>query len=322
MAVEEANREGGCKGIPFRLVHAWSANPWGNGAGEIARIAYRDHVWAFLGSIDGATTHILEQIAAKALLTVLSPVSTDGSVNKANVPWIFSCMPPDARYAALLGSAALEAAGGSPLLLISGTDHDSRAAVAEILSFLSHRGTRPLRHLEIRPGGGDVADLGSRIGSPAPAAALVVADALDSARVVVRLREAGFGGSILGGPSLGRRAFVESAGSAAEGALFPFLCDPAFASTPFARDFSSRQGRGPDCATAQTHDAMRLLVAAVREAGLNRPRIRDAVQALSPWSGGAGAVEWDNLGQNLRPARLGTIRGGESVPLAPARSIP
>ena len=60
---------------------------------------------------------------------------------------------------------------------------------------------------------------------------------------------------------------------------------------------------------------MRLLVAAVREAGLNRARIRDAVRELSPWHGITGVIDWDPLGQNQRPVRLGMIRDGRVVPM-------
>ena len=58
-----------------------------------------------------------------------------------------------------------------------------------------------------------------------------------------------------------------------------------------------------------TYDAVQLLVAAVRQAGLNRARIGDALRDLSPWDGVAGTVRWDTLGGNTRPAHLGTVAG-------------
>jgi branched-chain amino acid transport system substrate-binding protein len=45
-------------------------------------------------------------------------------------------------------------------------------------------------------------------------------------------------------------------------------------------------------------------VAAIRKTGLNRARLRDAIQALSPYQGVSGRIEWDALGRNTRPPRL------------------
>ena len=60
------------------------------------------------------------------------------------------------------------------------------------------------------------------------------------------------------------------------------------------------------------YDATRILVAAIRKAGLNRARIRDAVEELAPWSGVSGVIRWDALGRNSRPVHLGTVRDGHA----------
>jgi len=117
---------------------------------------------------------------------------------------------------------------------------------------------------------------------------------------------------------MGRRRFVDEAGSAAEGVVFPLLLSPGPAAAPFAEAFRARFGRPADYAAAYTYDAIGLLVAAIGKAGLNRARIGDAVRDLSPWTGVTGTVTWDALGSNARPAPLGTVRGGATVVLEPA----
>jgi len=51
------------------------------------------------------------------------------------------------------------------------------------------------------------------------------------------------------------------------------------------------------------------VASAMRKAGLNRARIRDAVRALAPWPGASGDVTWDALGRNERVVALGVWRG-------------
>ncbi|MGB5752976.1 MAG: ABC transporter substrate-binding protein, partial [Thermoanaerobaculia bacterium] len=102
LAVEEANEAGGLHGLPVRLVPRWSENPWGTGVGQVARMVHEDQVWAILGSVDGSGTHLAEQVVAKARLALVSPVSTDESVNLAGVPWMFSLAPGDHLWAPLI----------------------------------------------------------------------------------------------------------------------------------------------------------------------------------------------------------------------------
>jgi branched-chain amino acid transport system substrate-binding protein len=289
-AIEEANREGGYKGLPFRLVPAWAENPWTAGAGVLARLIYQERVWALIGGIDGASTHLAEQVVAKARLTLVNPAASDRTLHGANVPWMFSCVPGDHLQAPVL----VEALGGRPFVLVSATDHDSRAFVAELKA-------TPAFHIEFQPGSSDVTALAQRVVDAARQAVVVIAGPRDSARLVAALRQLQYAGTILCGPAAGRRAFVEEAGPAAEGVLFPLLMETS-------------GGALPDYAAAHAYDAARLLVAAIRKAGLNRARIRDAVAELSGFEGASGRISWDNLGQNTRAVRLGTIQRGRAVP--------
>jgi branched-chain amino acid transport system substrate-binding protein len=72
----------------------------------------------------------------------------------------------------------------------------------------------------------------------------------------------------------------------------------------FRAKFLTRYGRSPDYTAAHAYDSANIVITAIRQAGLNRPRIRDAVQALSPTYGVTGAIAWDSQGQNDRAVSL------------------
>jgi ABC-type branched-subunit amino acid transport system substrate-binding protein len=311
LAVEEANRDGGYRGVPFRLVPAWSEDPWGTGVAKLARAVYEDGVWAVIGSIDGASTHLAEQVVAKARVTLIAPAGTDKTVNYANVAWMFTCLPADDRWSEQLVDALADRIGRRAFTLITTTDHDSRAAAVELLGSMKRRKIGPLHHLELEPGTEDLAGLAERVAQSDPEAVVIVSGPIDTARLVVALRERRSDVTVYGGPSVGRRAFREKAGAAADGVRFPLLCDPAAASGEFGLSFESRFGRRADCPTVQAYDATRLLIAAIRDAGLNRARIRDSVEALSPWIGEAGVVEFGPVGENRRASLLARIAEGD-----------
>jgi ABC-type branched-subunit amino acid transport system substrate-binding protein len=310
LAVEEANRRGGYLGKPFRLVPAWSENPWGTGVTEVTRLVYRDRVWAIIGGIDGPSTHLAEQVVAKSQLVLISPASTDKSVNLARVPWMFSCAPGDHLLAPVLVEAIERCVGGEPFVLLSTDGHDPHRFVVELNACFVGRRIAPQFHFECKRQADRAAEVADRAIRSKPAAVVLVADSADSARLVVALRNGGFDGKIFGSPAMGRSRFLAEAGEKADGVVFPLLYLPAATSDEFEQQFQNCHQRQPDYAAAHAHDAVRILVAAIQEAGLDRAGIREAVAQLSPFQGTTGTITWDTFGSNTRPAALGTIRGG------------
>ena len=325
LAIEQANRAGGYKGLPFRLVPGWSDNPWGTGVSKVVRMAYVDKVWAIIGGIDGPSTHLAEQVVAKARLTLLNPGSTDKTVNLANVPWMFSCLPGDHLQAQILAQAIASRIGQKPFILVSAVDHDSHLFTVELAGYLAQYKLAPSYQFEFEPKEKDFTELADIIIETKAHTLVLIAGAEQSAHIISAVRERNFAGAIFGGPWMGRRSFFEEAGEAVEGVIFPLLYIPRKESG-FEERFTSRFGYRPDYMAAHTYDAVNLLIAAVRQAGLNRTRIRDAVRELSPWAGVTGAVRWDTLGSNGRAVQLGTVRAGRVVsvsePYGPDEATP
>lgn len=307
-AVAQANRNGGYRGLPFRLVAAWSDDPWGAGVKELTRLVYEQRVWAVIGGIDGDTTHLAEQIVVKARLPLISPISTDKSVNLANVPWMFSLAPGDHLLAPLLADEIVARAGLDDFVLITSDAHDARALTADLRSALARRQAVPRFQHTCRQADPHVVELVAEVMKRPPAAVVVVADAADSASLIRALRSHGYKGHVFGGPALGRHSFLQLAGAAAEQAVFPLLYPPPAETAAPTERIPPAETCAFDYAAAHTFDAVSLTIEAIRRGGLNRARIHDALRALDGWTGLTGPVRWDKLGSNTRPPRLGTVR--------------
>jgi branched-chain amino acid transport system substrate-binding protein len=323
LAIEEANAAGGYRGLPFRLVQGWDENPWSGGAASVVRMVYEDEVWALIGGIDGTSTHLAEQIVAKGRLALVDPASTDRSVNSANVPWLFSAMPADSALMVALGDTLLASPSRASFILTSATDHDSRIMAQEFLSFVQRKHSPPQRHLEFRRGSHRIPELAAQLAASEVGAVVMLAGASDSAALVRALRAAGAESILFGGPALGRRTFLDRAGSAAEGARLPLTVSASDLAQAFGERFEARWHAAPDYAASHAYDSTQLLVAAVRRAGLDREGIRSALAELSPWQGVTGAIRWDEIGRNARRAQLGIIHEGrvQSAGQRGARSL-
>jgi len=318
LAIEEANLEGGYGGKPFRLVARWSDDPWTGGAAHVTRMVYTERVWAILGGIDSTSTHLAEQVAAKALLPLVCASSSDRTTNSAIVPWVFSLLPGNQLQAPVLAELA-DRTGRRPFVVIAGEDHESRSFMAELARAIATLGLAPQFQLVYRPADSNAADVARRAIRSDPAAIVLVADPRGTALLVRELRGTGFHGLICAGPAAGRRRFLEEVGDGVEGVIFPLLVQPGEKWPTLEAAFRERYQRSLDFAAASTYDAVHLLVAAIRKAGLNRARIGDALRELSPWNGLTGTVRWDNLGGNTRPVQLGVFVAGR-VERVPARS--
>ena len=316
MAVDQANAAGGYQGKPFRLVGAWAKDPWASGITRLARLVYDEKVWAILGGIDGASTHLAEQVANKVRLPLVSPFSTDRTVHGANIPWMFSCTPGDDLQAPVLAEEMAAHLGDKPFVIVSTIEHDPRPFVAELNKALGKRHLSPRFQFDCQVGTPDADAVAKRVVESHCEAVVLAASAADSGRLANCLRAAGFRGLLFGSSTLGQRAFVKEAGVAAEDAVFPLLFQTRKEAETFIRDFTKCRGIAPDYTAARTYDAVRLLVKAIHKEGLNRARIQDALHDLTPWEGIAGTVSWDNLGGNLQTVPLGTIRQGVPVPFS------
>ena len=326
--------------LPFRLIPRWAVDPWGTGVSQLTRMVYDEQPLALIGSVDSATTHLAEQVVAKANLPLVSPIATDKSVTLAGVSWMFSCAPSDdaiarvlvedilatlkrdnasptrssrceealtshasarGRDQSLLTSAATN--GNTSLAMLTCTDHESRMTTREILKAFARSEHSPGFRFDVPPGAHDIAQQMSALAEARPAIVLIVARAEDTARLTRAVRSALATAAIFGSQSMSRRRFPELAGPAAEAVRFPLLFAPDSADTnaaQFVARFTAAHHRAPDYTAAFTYDSTRLLVKAIRRAGPSRARIRESLTQLSPWPGIGGLIHFDGTGQNTR----------------------
>lgn len=310
LALEQENAAGGYRGKPLRLLPVWSDKPWQAGITDLTRLVYERALWAVLGGVDGATTHLAVQTALKSRILLLTPGSSDATTDAANVPWLFSLPPSDeAQVPVLLGALAKACRGGS-FAIAAAADHDSHAALAVVRRGLPEGRPAPTSILEFAAQDPDLPALARQLVEGRPGAILVLAPASVAGRLVAAIRGAGFSGPILGGVALATNAFRRAAGRSAEAVRAPFLAQVGPDWPAFALAYERRWRDAPDQPAAHAYDAVRLVTAAVRRAGLNRARIRDEVRALAPWTGASGVVRWNNQGRNESTLRMGTSTEG------------
>ncbi len=307
LAIKEANDRGGYRGKPFRLVHRWAADPWGAGANKVVRLLYDDRVCALIGSIDGDSTHLAEQIVTKARATLVSPIATDPTLNYIRIPWMFRLAPDDERQANRIAEK-IDSMKAKRVILLHSTRHDDRIGAEEMVEALLKRQRPPIRKYVFDSPLLEPETIAGRIQSASPDAIILWCGPEDAQKILVHPDSGHIQYPILGPLSLNVPRFRSSVAKMHHDVhLITVREDSTSAASKFKKVFEREYGKPADYAAAYAFDAVGLIVKAVQSVGVNRADIRDAIAASSGYEGVTGGIEWDNGGGNRGSMRLETI---------------
>ena len=134
LAIEEANAKGGYlkRKIPFELCVRNDNALWGASGSEVIHLAYKDNVWAIIGGIDGANTHIAIRVALKIEIPWMTPGDLDPTYIETNIPWVMRCIGDDRQLNYLLVDYALRKMNYKRPAIIRSSNRYGRFGVREI----------------------------------------------------------------------------------------------------------------------------------------------------------------------------------------------
>ncbi len=300
LAVEEANRAGGYQQVPYRLISRWADDPWGAGSKEMIRLVYEDRVWAVIGSIDGDTTHIAEQIVTKARLPLISPVSSDPTLTFIRIPWIFRLAPDDRSQANVLVSDGIIQHGCKRIGLITASNHDGRIAAKELKDALGKNNIAPVCHLILPPDPESFGELADKL-QAFHCDTLALAIPRDSIGPLLK----SFKNNNIKIP-----VFFPWIPGADERELKKLYEGMLVTIRPFEEDtlteqystfllaYQNRFGESPNACAVYAYDAVNIIGKAIQSQGLNRARIRRALADMKCGEGVTGKIVWDHGGGN------------------------
>lgn len=313
LAMEEANAAGGFNGLPFSIVPRTDMVLWGQTSNEMVRFVEDDRVWAILSSIDSNHNHVLSRTSIKTEIPVLNAGSTDPTLVEHSVPWLVRCINDDRQNGYALLAEMFRSRGIERPALLRVNDRDGRVGVGEFVEGARLLGHPVVIELRFENGDTDFSSQLNRIRNMEPDALVVWGNPLEAARIVRQARDLGFNLPVFGFTRMANDVFLQAAGRAAEGVVVVATMNPERAD-PLWDDFQTRYRQrwdeAPDSFAAHAYDGMTLLIEAIRTAGLNRARIRDALYATGPYQGVAGEIRFDTNMNNIRPPWLAEVRDG------------
>lgn len=316
LAVEEANARGGylARMLPFELVVHNDNGLWGASGNEIVNMAYKDKVWAILGTIDGANSHIAIRVALKAELLMINTGDTDPTFMETNIPWVARVIGDDRRQGYLIADYLYRKHKFERVGIIRSSNRYGRFGVREIRDSSRRLGHPIVMEMAYEVGSEDFSLHLDRLEKSHADAIVHWGYAADGARILNQMRARGMKQPFFASDRAVSDEFVEIAGSNAEGVMAGFPWNPDRDDPKletFRRSFQERFSVEPDTYGAHAYDGMNLLIWTIQVAGLNRAKIRDVIAYRNrPWPGVTGDIPFSAALDDVGEAYLARFEDG------------
>ncbi|MEE8347685.1 MAG: ABC transporter substrate-binding protein, partial [Dehalococcoidia bacterium] len=316
LAVEQANRHGGylARKIPFELTISNDNGLWGASGNEIIKMAYKDKVWAILGTIDGANSHIAIRVALKAEILMINTGDTDPTFVETNIPWVVRCIGDDRQMGYLLVDVLYRKHGYTRVGIMRASNRYGRFGVREIKDG-SRRLGRPIAlEMAYKVGAEDYALQLQRLKDSNVEAIVHWGDARDGAVILNQMRAKGMRHPFYACDRCVSDEFLALAGPNAEGVVCVYPWNPtqededlrAFREA-YRRQFSTE----PETYAAHAYDGMNMLIEAIQTAGLNRAKIRDLLaHRPRPFKGVTGVIPLSAVLDDIGEVFLARVESG------------
>ena len=327
LAVEHANAVGGFRGggTPYELVVRNDNGLWGASGNEIVDLAYNENVWAILGTIDGANSHIAIRVALKAEVPIMNTGDTDPTFIETSIPWVCRNITDDRQMSYALADYVFGTLGLTRVAALRANNRYGRISIDEFRDAATRLGHPFLAELNYQVGDTDFSPQIAAIKALAPEAVITYGDAIESAMILKQMRAMGMDQWFIGSDRMVTPGFLEVVGAGATRVIAGHPFDPTRNDPKYLRfveQFTKRYGELPETYAAHAYDGMNQLIEAVERGGLNRALILDELRAVKTWHGVTGEKTYDAICSNRSPAVLALAEEGRWIFVTPGQVAP
>ena len=250
---------------------------WGQTSNELVKFTYDDHVWAVLSSVDSNHNHVLSRVSLKTELSIVNAGSTAPTLTEHAIPWLVRCINDDRVNWSELLNYLFRVKKYERIVVLRVNDRDGRVGIMDFNKGARRIGHPVLMELRFRNGDQDFSEQLTRLAGLQPQAFVLWANPYEAARIVKQMRAKGMTQEIVGSTAWRTRCSSKRRAPRPKAWCSSPRTNPDrqdSRSAGFIARYTAKYGSAPDTYAAHGYDGARLIVEAVRKAGLNRVKIR------------------------------------------------
>jgi len=315
LAVDELTAASACS-RPVTAIFEDSAAQPNTGLSAFQKLVSADRVPVVIGDIVSAVTLAIAPAANRSKTVVLSPTSSAPAITNAG-EYIYRIWPSDLAEGRAIADFAIKR--GFKRAAILHLNNDYGVAINGIFKNVFAGEAREViaseAYLESNQ---DFRSVLSRMRNLNPDVLYIAGYYADSATITRQARELGFNVQLLGTTAIEDPKFIELAGNAANGIIYPLATGFDVASSDpqvlrFIDAFKRRFNETPGWVEAQAYDAVGVICKAVSTLA-DTPtgeRLKAALDNLGTYKGVTGDIRFDENGDVVKPVRMRIIRDGK-----------
>jgi len=325
MLVETLNKKGGVQGSEIKLIFKDSGASPEKAISFAKQLIEEDRVFAIIGPSTSGETLKIKELCEQAGTILISCASAELIVNPV-ARYVFKTAPNDSLAARRI-YATMKAKGISKIAVLSGNDGFGNAGKAQLTQLAPEYGIELLASEVYDKDAKDLSALVAKIKSIEGLQAVVNWSIVPAQSIIAKnIRQTGWDIPLYQSHGFANIKYVQVAGAAAEGIIFPasrLIIAESLADSPqkeflmgYKKEFESRFKEEISTFGGHAYDALMILAKAIEKVGADKEKVRDAIENMTGYFGTAGEFNFsakDHSGLDINAFTMITVKDGRFV---------
>jgi branched-chain amino acid transport system substrate-binding protein len=325
MLSETLNAAGGIQGNKVVLIYKDSGASPEKAVSFAKQLIEEDQVFAIIGPSTSGETLKIKQLCEQAGTLLISCASAELIVNPV-AKYVFKTAPNDSLAARQIYKT-MQSKGISKIAVLSGNDGFGSAGKDQLTQLAPEYGIEILASEVYDKDAKDLSALVAKIKAVQGLQAVVNWSVVPAQSIIAKnIRQTGWDIPLYQSHGFANIKYVEVAGAAAEGIIFPasrLIIADTLAASPqkdflmqYKTGYESRFKEEVSTFGGHAYDALMILAKAIEKTGLDKEKVRDQIEKLTGYFGTAGEFnfsETDHSGLGLNAFTMITVKDGRFV---------
>ena len=325
MLVEKINAEGGVNGRKLELVIKDSAGSPEKAVSFAKQLIEEDKVVAIIGPSTSGETMQIKALCEESKVPLISCAAAETIVNPL-AKYVFKVAPKDSQAVTWI-YRTMKDMGLTNIAILSSSDGYGASGKKQLEEAAKTEGIQIMADEVYDKQATDLSDVLTKVKGNSSVQAVVNWSIVPAQSMVAKdMKQLGLNVPLFQSHGFGNPKYVEQAGVACEGTLFPagrlLVVDELPDSNPqkkilaaYKKDYESRYHEDVSTFGGHAYDSLLIVVEAIKKAGgPDRDKVRDAIENTTGFVGTAGIFNFsptDHTGLDLSAFEMLTVKDGK-----------
>jgi branched-chain amino acid transport system substrate-binding protein len=319
LAFEEINKAGGVNGMPLQVFIEDDKSDPATGINDAKKLISQDKVNAIVGSDASLVTIAFSKENEKSKVPLVNGMAGSPTITEQGYKYTWRINVTDSQLDVKTIEHYMTKLGKKKFAFLAENSDYGKPPTKAAVEKIKELGGEVLAYEEYNRGETDFKAQLTNIKNTNPEVVFLHGYYTEGSIIARQIKELGIKSDLIINMGQGVPKYVELAGAAAEGAVFPTTWVPGLTderSKKFEAAFRAKFNAEPGAFEAGSYEAVYTVIEAVKKGGgVSSEQIQTGLKQLSGFNTLLGKMKFNEKNQNDGEVRFATFKGGKIVPL-------